>query len=328
MSQLTTASDTIQPVRQAGGASVPPAADGAAPPGTPAASGVVSTDAIVQEAIQEISHIATLPEVTMKIIQLVEDPDSTAQDLNKVISNDPALGARILKVVNSAFYGLPGQIGSINRAIVLLGLNAVKNIAIAASLAKLFRGGRISPTFDARDLWTHAIASATGTRLLSDKIGLGLPDEAFLAGLIHNIGILVEIQARRPRFVEMLEKMDQDPDLTLRDAESQTLGANHEQFGAGLCKMWKFPQSFIYVTGFHHHPMDLPEKNRTLTGLVHVADILAAKLEVGFQRGVEHSDYDPALLESLKLSPQQIEQVAAALPKAMDDTRGLFGETA
>ena len=68
---------------------------------------------IVQSAIQEISHIATLPEVTMKIIKLVEDPDSTAQDLNKVISNDPALGARILKVVNSAFYGLPGQIGSI-----------------------------------------------------------------------------------------------------------------------------------------------------------------------------------------------------------------------
>ena len=281
---------------------------------------------VVQSAITEISHIATLPEVTMKIIQLVENPDSTAQDLNKVISNDPALGARILKVVNSAFYGLPGQIGSINRAIVLLGLNAVKNIAIAASLAKLFRGGRIAPNFDARDLWTHAIASATGTRLLSDKIGLGLPDEAFLAGLIHNIGILVEIQARRPKFVELLDKMDKNPDLTLRQAETQTLGANHEQFGAGLCKMWKFPQSFIYVTGFHHHPMDLPEKNRTLTSLVCVADILAAKLELGFQRGIEHTDYDPALLESLNLTPLQIDQVAAELPKAMEDTKALFGD--
>ena len=101
----------------------------------PEASGAATTNAqnqLVQAAIKEVSHIATLPEVTMKIIGLVEDPDSTAQDLNKVISNDPALGARILKVVNSAFYGLPRQIGSINRAIVLLGLNAVKNIAIAA----------------------------------------------------------------------------------------------------------------------------------------------------------------------------------------------------
>ena len=85
-------------------------------------------EAMILSTIQEISHIATLPEITLKIIRIVEDPESSAQDLNKVITNDPALGARILKVVNSAFYGLPGQIGSINRAIVLLGLNAVKNI--------------------------------------------------------------------------------------------------------------------------------------------------------------------------------------------------------
>src|SRR5690606_37696748 len=145
----------------------------------------------------EISHIATLPEITIKIIKLVEDPNSSAQDLNKVITNDPALGARILKVVNSAFYGLPGQIGSINRAIVLLGLNAVKNIAIAASLTKLFRGGQISPHFNAKDLWGHSIAVATATRLLADKVSLGLPDEAFLAGLIHDLGIMVEMQALR-----------------------------------------------------------------------------------------------------------------------------------
>src|SRR5690606_32325129 len=113
-------------------------------------------DQAIANAIREISHIATLPEITLKIVSLVEDPKSTAQDLHKVISNDPALCARILKVVNSAFYGLPGQIGSINRAIVLLGLNAVKNIAIAASLAKLFRGGALTPTFAARDLWAHS----------------------------------------------------------------------------------------------------------------------------------------------------------------------------
>ena len=103
--------------------------------------------AVVEAAIRNISHIATLPEITLRIIELVEDASSTAQDLHKVIQNDPALCSRILKVVNSAFYGLPRQIGSINRAIVLLGLNAVKNIAIAASLTKLFRGrGNGSPS--------------------------------------------------------------------------------------------------------------------------------------------------------------------------------------
>ena len=80
---------------------------------------------------------------------------------------------------------------------MLLWLNAVKNIAIAASLTKLFRGGQVCPTFNARDLWTHSIAVGTGTRLLAKKIGLGLPDEAFLAGLIHDLGVMVEMQARR-----------------------------------------------------------------------------------------------------------------------------------
>ena len=131
-------------------------------------------DKVVAEAIREISHIATLPEITLKIVELVENPKSTAQDLHKVISNDPALCARILKVVNSSFYGLPGQIGSINRAIVMLGLNAVKNIAIAASLAKLFRGGDLTPNFSARALWTHSVYTAAIAKMLADKMGLAL----------------------------------------------------------------------------------------------------------------------------------------------------------
>jgi HD-like signal output (HDOD) protein len=279
---------------------------------------------VVSKAIGEITHIATLPEVTMRIIRLVEDPDSSAQDLNNVITHDPALGARILKVVNSAFYGLPGQIGSINRAIVLLGLNAVKNIAIAASLAKLFRGGRIHPSFDARDLWSHSVGTATASRLLSEHIGLKLPDEAFLAGLIHDIGIMVEIQARRPQFVEVMDKLDADPQLTLREAEQQVMAAHHEHFGAGLCKLWKFPSSFAYVTGFHHHPQDLAPANRTLTSLVHLADIMAAQQEVGFCRGVEQTELEPEVLGRLGLSEKNIQEVAEQMPNAINEARAIF----
>ncbi len=282
------------------------------------------TEAIVTAAIQEISHIATLPEVTIKIIKLVEDPDSTAQDLNNVISNDPALGARILKVVNSAFYGLPGQIGSINRAIVLLGLNAVKNIAIAASLAKLFRGGKIAANFDARDLWANAIASACATRLLAEKVSLGLPDEAFLSGLIHDIGIMVEIQARRNQFVEVLQKLDENPDMSLLQAETQVLGANHEQFGQGLCKLWKFPQSFQYVTGFHHRPTELAPGQRTLTGLVYVADVITKQLGIGFTVGTQQNDVDPALLKELGLTQGILDEVAKQLPDAIEEASGIF----
>ncbi len=281
-------------------------------------------DKVVLEAIQEISHIATLPEITLKIIRLVEDPDSTAQDLNNVISNDPALGARILKVVNSAFYGLPGQIGSINRAIVLLGLNAVKNIAIAASLAKLFRGGQICPGFNARDLWTHSIAVGTATRLLAGKAGLGLPDEAFLAGLIHDIGIMVEMQARRPKFVEVIEKLEANPELTLREAEAESLGADHEAFGAALCKTWKFPASFAYVTGWHHRPLELAEQHRTLAAIVHIADVLCAKAGLGFTRSVEVEDIATEVWESVSLTPQAGEWCLEQMDEALDEAKTLL----
>ncbi len=282
-------------------------------------------DRIVREAIAEISHIATLPEITLKIIRLVEDPDSTAQDLNKVITHDPALGARILKVVNSAFYGLPGQIGSINRAIVLLGLNAVKNIAIAASLAKLFRGGQICPGFNARDLWSHSIAVGTTTRLLSQEAELGLPDEAFLAGLIHDIGIMVEMQARRAKFIQVIETVQGDPRISFREAEQRILGADHEAFGAALCRTWKFPSSFIFVTGYHHRPAELAVRHRTLAAAVHVADVLCAGLELGYGRTVETDQIDPNLLVQLNLTAEKVDRVKGRVHEAIEETHNLLG---
>src|ERR1041384_6612410 len=109
---------------------------------------VVADEAqVIKSALAKIGDIATLPEVTAKIITVVDDPKSTARDLHTIIKNDPALSTKVLKVVNSAFYGLPGQISEIDRAIVLLGLSAVKNIAISASIARLFNTDSISEKF-------------------------------------------------------------------------------------------------------------------------------------------------------------------------------------
>lgn len=276
----------------------------------------------VNSAIREISHIATLPEITLKIIELVESPSSTAQDLHKVIANDPALCSRILKVVNSAFYGLPGQIGSINRAIVLLGLNAVKNIAIAASLAKLFRGGSLTPEFSAKDLWSHSMATATGCKMLADAMKLGLADEAFLAGLIHDIGVIVEIQYDRHKLIETIGKLGVDkggvPANNMLDIETETFGANHQDFGQGLCEKWKFPRTFALVTGFHHRPLELGDDQRTLVTIVSVADKLAGNVKPGFRLDLQSLEVPSEHLDVLKLSRDQINEIAGKLPAAIE----------
>lgn len=278
---------------------------------------------VVASAVQEISHIATLPEITLKIIELVEDPDSTAQDLHQVISNDPALCSRILKVVNSSFYGLPGQIASINRAIVMLGLNAVKNIAIAASLAKLFRGGDLTPNFSARDLWQHSIATAAASKLLADGLKYGLADEAFLSGLIHDIGVMVEMQYDRNRLIEVVEQIGVDnngiPANDMLEIEEAVFGANHQHFGHGLTQKWKFPKIFTLVTGFHHNPMDVPPESRQLPAMIYVADRLVAEANSGFRLDVLSTEIDPAVKEELKLTNEKLDEVREALPQKLAD---------
>lgn len=284
---------------------------------------------VVEEAIRGISHIATLPEITLKIIELVEDPSSTAHDLNNIISNDLALCSRILKVVNSAFYGLPRQIGSINRAIVLLGLNAVKNIAIAASLTKLFRGGELCPGFSARDLWVHSIATATACKLICDELKLGLPDEAFLAGLIHDIGLMVEMQARRDDLIEVIGRLEFDttgaPMQDMLAIERQVMGADHTQFGSALCESWKFPRSFSYVTLKHHAPLDLPSGSRTLAAMVYVADRIAAEAGYSFRLDLQSLHIEPAILDELRLSDQQLARIRERLPETFQEVEATFG---
>lgn len=278
---------------------------------------------LIAQAVNSISHIATLPEITLKIIELVENPRSTAQDLNKLISNDPALVARILKVVNSAFYGLPGQIGSINRAIVLLGLNAVKNIVIAASLTKLFRGGRISPQFSAKDLWAHSIAVGVFSKMIVTRLNNALPDEAFLAGLIHDIGILVELQAFRESLVEIAERSTRE---TMRyiELETQVIGVDHQALGAGLTAKWKFPRSFQFVTGQHHNPMSLAPECRWLTMVVHVADHICAREGLGFALTCKEDPLDLMALTELNLSMDMLNDMAKGLPEALKETEALL----
>jgi HD-like signal output (HDOD) protein len=277
----------------------------------------------VKSALKEISHIATLPEVTLRIIELVEDPSSTAQDLHEVISNDPVLCSRILKVVNSSFYGLPGQIASINRAIVMLGLNAVKNIAIAASLAKLFRGGELTPFFSAKELWDHSNAVAIASKMLSDRLGIGLGDEAYLAGLIHDIGIMVEMQYDRSNLIDALDRCNADatgmPSVSLLETEEEVFGATHQDFGKGLCEKWKFPTPFMAAAGYHHNPTEAPTEAKKIVYVVHAADKIASMLDDGFKLDNPSNAIQREVMEDLKLTEEIITEIFNQLVESLND---------
>ena len=273
--------------------------------------------AIVDQALASMGDVATLPEVTIKIIEIVEDRTSTARDLHEVIKNDPALSVKVLKVVNSAFYGLPGQVASVDRAIILLGLSAVKNIAIAASIARLFKGKKISEKFSAADLWKHsvsvAVAANTIAKLSPHPV---MPDEIFVAGMIHDIGMMVERQTFPDEFAEVIRRCS-ETGIDFLECERQVIGADHQAFGVGLTTKWKFPRHLRAAVGFHHNPEALSIELRNIASLIKVADVLCCQDRIGFYLTAQNEQITPEMLDRLSVTQEQLDELRADLPERL-----------
>jgi HD-like signal output (HDOD) protein len=282
------------------------------------------TDNLVAEALKKVTSIAALPEITAKIVTTVEDPKSTAASLHKIVAHDPALATRILKVVNSAFYGLPGQIGSVERAIVLLGLNAIKNIAVAASLGQLFRGVKLTDKFSAKDLWTHCIAVGVTARELARQMKVPIADEAFLAGLIHDTGLLVSLQVWPDKLREVC-KVAQTSDKPFCEIEREMTGVDHQQLGQGLAELWKFPRACQLVAGRHHNPTTLSDNSRLLVTLVFVADTLCCQQNRGFNLTALKQKMEDGGILDVNLDPSLIQQTAAKMDDLVGSATAVLG---
>lgn len=267
----------------------------------------------VTKALSKIGDIATLPEITVKIIQLVEDPRSTARDLHNIVKNDPALSTKVLKVVNSAFYGLPGQIASIDRAIVLLGLSAVKNIAIAASINRYFKGGQITEQFTAKDLWRHSVAVAVVSKMIATLRGRSVgSDEIFLAGLIHDLGILVERQAFGDQLGDVVQRCLAG-EGSFNEIETQVFGTDHQTFGAALTTKWKFPRHLRAVVGYHHNYENLNDEYKQLVATIRVADVLCCQRKMGFYLTAADVDFTEQMLSDADIRYEDLQEISEQL---------------
>jgi HD-like signal output (HDOD) protein len=288
-----------------------------------ATTAVLDSQTIIRDAIQGVSALATLPEVTSRIITTVEDPKSSAGQLHKIISHDPSLSARILKVVNSAFYGVSGQVGSVDRAIVLLGMTAVKNIAVAASLGQLFRGAKLGAGVSARDLWNHCIAVGVVARELAKNITGINNDEIFLAGLIHDVGILVALQTW-PEKLQVVCTTVKTTGAPFCEVERQIFGVDHQMLGKGLAEMWKFTQSCQNVAGFHHDPSAALEVHRPLVTLVKIADTLCCQGPHGFNLTARTQEIDAETLEFVGLDQTHLDAAKENMAERISDAMSVF----
>ena len=279
----------------------------------------------VAAALGKLSNLAMLPEIAVRVIRLAEDPNVTMSQMADVISTSPELCVRILRVVNSAFYGIQGEVRTIQRATTLMGLESVKNVTIAASLTRLFHGRPLSPTFSPRDLWTHSLAVAAATRLIAMRAKSGVVEEAFLAGMVHDVGLIAELQLDRQKLATVLARMEDDEAADLLAVEEAAFGANHQDFGAGLLKAWKLPRIFSLAAGWHHRPFELPVSDRALPVMVHVGDRLVAACAPGLQLDDPSTEISEAALDSVRLTRAQMEDVLVCLPQALEEIKSALG---
>lgn len=276
----------------------------------------------LQQALARVGEISSLPEITTRIVEVVEDPRATAHDMHDIIRTDPALATKVLRVVNSAFYGLPSQVASLERAILLLGLSAVKNIALAASLSRLFNAEVLSGQFAARDLWRHCVAVGVCSRLIASGVQA---DEAFLAGLVHDMGLIV-VQQLFPAKLKAVAAQCHAASESFCALEQLVVGADHQAFGGVLAARWRFPPVLRLAIAFHHEPLALPAEYQKTAAIVYVADTLCGRERYGFWLTAWMQPLPETILQLVGLSAERLDPIMAELPARVEEAERVFAE--
>ncbi len=244
----------------------------------------------LQNIIESTSDIKQLPMVARKIMAIVENPRSTAGDLEKVISSDQALTTRLLKIANSSFYGLLRKVNTLQRAILVVGFKQIKDIAISNAALNLYR---TSDQLSVK-LWEHAVGCAIATRMISLEFDRTEADEAFISGLLHDLGKAALVRAK-PDEMREIWKRSHDPETEQLDVELELLGFSHTHIGGALANRWNLSETIEQTIRYHHHMREVlwtecSMEIKTVVALVSLADKYCRYLGIGYDHPLTDTD--------------------------------------
>lgn len=267
-----------------------------------------------------LNKVPSLPGAVLELLHSFNDEDMNTAALAKKIGQDPALSAHVLKVVNSPFYGVTGQVSSLPEAVMVLGFSSVRSLALAASLTNGFPM-RAHSGADPRRLWRHSFCCALCAQALAPLARIDA-EAAFTAGLLHDIGRIALLAAFPERFAAVLEARRQQG-LDFDAAEQAVLGFSHATFGARLLERWRLPASLVYAVEFHHQPDAEPTSR--LTDLVNVSDHFShAVAHNTLEQMVTTAEPNGAFIQ-LGLTRAQCSETLAALPAQLEAVSLLLG---
>jgi len=232
----------------------------------------------VQDLVHGVVGLISLPEVCVRVKEMVDDPDCSAADIGKVVSKDAALTARLLRIVNSAFYQFPSKIETVSRAITIVGNRELKDLVFAATVAGIFEKVS-SDLIDIESFWRHAVYCGIVSRIIARKSRVLHSERLFVAGLMHDIGRMV-IAFKLPDQCRDVLRYRKEHEVELHIAENKVLGFDHALVGAELMKTWSLPQSH-QLAALHHHSPEKASEFVLEASIVYLANIITELAEVG-----------------------------------------------
>ncbi|MDR3335593.1 MAG: HDOD domain-containing protein [Treponema sp.] len=274
---------------------------------------------IDQAVLAYIKNLPSLPTTVRKVLEVCNNPQASPVDLNRVISLDPVLVARVIKLINSSYYSLGNRVTSLVRAVIMLGINTVKNMALStAILANVFSKKKI-PGLNMDEFWRHSLCTAVTAKFIAKKRSVDnkLLEEYFTAGLLHDIG-KIPINAIRSLEYKRLAETAGNEGLSLYVAEERQLGYTHCNAGEMIARSWQLGGAIGDVITWHHSCLDYDGPYKDVLFTVVAANRFAADMKIGFAGDRHPPPLDPEVLQCLNMRETIIEELELVVNKEIE----------
>lgn len=261
-----------------------------------------------------IVSMPSLPTSVAKVMEICNNPKTSPTDLDKVISLDPVLMGKVLKLINSAYYGLPNQVTSLVRAIIMLGVNTVKNLALSTAILDKLADKSGFRALNMEGFWRHSLCVGVVAKLIAKKKGVEAQrlDEYFAAGLLHDIGKIPLNNALSDDYVRAMGLADRER-IAIRLAEKRDLGVDHSEAGAMIAEAWHLDGPIADAIRFHHETEGYAGPNESIVLAVAVADYYASREGIGFSGCLYPEKLAPTVFERLGIQKAWLEEIDAAV---------------
>jgi putative nucleotidyltransferase with HDIG domain len=268
-----------------------------------------------------LKDFQSMPGAASELLSIIDDPKVAASQIEDVLRYDPGLTVNILKLSNSEYFGLSNEVGSVRRAVVLLGLKKVTQIVMTSCVNALMAVNVDGYDLPRGELWRHSIAVSVATELLVKELNIDAPEEAFTAALLHDVGKIVLSDILKDN-LEAIETKSSEG-IPFLSAENEVLGTNHAEIGAQILKTWSLPENIVNAVRWHHDP-DSAEESNILIDIVHIADALCMMIGIGVGREGLRYKPSPGATERLGVANKNLEIVASKTLQSVGELSGLL----